>query len=42
MLTMNLGAYLYVAYKDLFLFLVMNGAYMVFGLYAILSMKNAN
>jgi len=42
MLTMNLGAYLYVAYKDLFLFLVINGAYMVFGLYAILSVKNAS
>ncbi|BFH72227.1 4Fe-4S binding protein [Sulfurisphaera javensis] len=40
MTTMNLGAYLYVAYHDLFLFLIINGAYMVFGLYAILNFEN--
>lgn len=42
MLTMNLGAYLYMAFNDLFFFLIANGAYMVFGLYAILNVKSAD
>ncbi|BFI76629.1 4Fe-4S binding protein [Sulfurisphaera ohwakuensis] len=40
MLVMNLGAYLYLLLHDLFLFLVINGAYMIFGLYAILNIKS--
>ncbi|MCY0859663.1 MAG: 4Fe-4S binding protein [Sulfolobaceae archaeon] len=39
MLTMNLGAYLYVAYHNEFYFLAINGAYMFFGLLAIMNVK---
>ncbi|BDC17909.1 4Fe-4S binding protein [Acidianus sp. HS-5] len=42
MLTMNLGAYLYVAYHCLFYFLVINGAYAFLGLYSILLTKHVN
>ncbi|NON61929.1 4Fe-4S binding protein [Acidianus sp. RZ1] len=37
MFTMNLGAYLYVAYHQSFYFLAINGAYMFFGLLAVLN-----
>ncbi|MFP3163413.1 MAG: 4Fe-4S binding protein [Acidianus hospitalis] len=40
MLTMNIGAYLYVTYHCLFYFLVINGAYAFLGLYSILSIKS--
>jgi polyferredoxin len=40
MLTMNLGAYLYLLYHDVTYFLIMNGGYMVFALYLILQITN--
>ena len=40
MLTMNLGAYLYLLYHDVTYFLVINGGYMVFALYLILQITN--
>jgi polyferredoxin len=40
MLTMNLGAYLYLLYHDVTYFLIINGGYMVFALYLILQITN--
>lgn len=39
MLTMNLGAYIYVAFHDAFYVLALNGAYMFFGLLVLLNVN---
>lgn len=39
---MNIGAYIYLAYHDIFIPLAINGSYMFFALYALLETKNAN
>ncbi|TRM95258.1 4Fe-4S ferredoxin [Sulfolobus sp. A20-N-G8] len=39
MLSMNLGAYIYLVTNNLFYFLIINSAYMIFGLYPLLYIK---